>query len=75
LPVTQSFTLTVYKEGSNINNIQAQGCALTWQGAIGTCTAEKGTHIVLTAKAAGGYNWNGWEDKTGSASLCYGFMF
>ena len=66
------YTLTVTKTGTGSGTVNARGCTLNWNGNTGTCTADHGTSIILSATANTGSTFTGWSNGTGSASSCTG---
>jgi hypothetical protein len=67
-----TYTLTVTKSGTGSGTVSATGCTLSWNGNTGTCTADHGTSITLSATANTGSTFTGWSNGTGSASSCTG---
>ena len=70
--LTQTHNLTVTKSGTGSGTVNATGCNLSWAGNTGTCTADHGTSITLSATANTGSVFTGWSNGTGSASSCTG---
>jgi len=67
-----TYTLIVTKSGTGSGTVNATGCTLSWNGNTGTCTADHGTSITLSATANTGSTFTGWSGGTGSASSCTG---
>ncbi len=66
------YSLSVHKEGTGTGSINASGCAISWVGNSGKCTANGGTLITLSATGNAGSFFSGWSGGTGSAAGCSG---
>ena len=67
-----TYTLTVEKSGTGSGTVNVTDCTLNWNGNVGTCTANSGMNITLSAAADTGSTFSGWSGGTGSATSCSG---